>query len=40
MATATTTTEDNKALVRRFVEEYWNQGNLALADQFVAAGWV
>ncbi len=26
------TTEDNKALVLRFVEEFWSQGNLAAAD--------
>lgn len=40
MSTATAIAEDNKAFVRRFIEEYWNQGNLALADQFVAADWV
>src|SRR3990172_2810683 len=40
MSTAITTVESNKALVRRFIEEFWNQGNLALADQFVAADWV
>jgi steroid delta-isomerase-like uncharacterized protein len=40
MATAKTIAADNKAFVRRFVEEYWNQGNLALAAEFVAADWV
>jgi predicted ester cyclase len=25
--------EDNKALMRRFIEEVWNQGNLAAADE-------
>jgi steroid delta-isomerase-like uncharacterized protein len=29
-----TTTEENKALARRLVEEFWNQGNLGLADEF------
>jgi predicted ester cyclase len=27
----------NKALVTRFVEEFWNQGNLAAADELMAA---
>src|SRR5262245_19650933 len=27
--------ESNKALVRRFVMEVWNEGNLALADELV-----
>ncbi|MCM3903214.1 MAG: ester cyclase [Pyrinomonadaceae bacterium] len=40
MSTAIASAEDNKAFVRRFIEEYWNQGNLALAEQFVAADWV
>ena len=26
--------EENKALVRRFVQEFWNQGNTA-ADEFM-----
>jgi steroid delta-isomerase-like uncharacterized protein len=28
--------QENKALVRRFVEEFWNQGNLATADKLMA----
>ncbi|MCL4466417.1 MAG: ester cyclase [Chloroflexi bacterium] len=28
--------EDNKALVRRLVEEVWNRGNLAAIDELVA----
>ena len=30
------TTEDNKALVLRFVEEFWSGGNLAAADALMA----
>ena len=29
--------EENKALVRRFVEEFWNQGNPAAADELMAS---
>jgi steroid delta-isomerase-like uncharacterized protein len=29
-------TEDNKALTRRLIEEVWNQGNLALIDELYA----
>ena len=29
-------TEENKALVRRFVEEFWNEGNMAAADELMA----
>ena len=29
--------EENKALVRRFVEEFWNQGNTAAADELMTA---
>jgi len=32
--------EDNKALWRRLVNEFWNSGNLALADEFVSAQYV
>ena len=28
--------EVNKALVRRFVEEFWNEGNTATADELMA----
>lgn len=28
--------EDNKALVQRFVEEFWNQGNMTAADELMA----
>ena len=33
-------TEDNKALIRRFVEEGWNQKNLALFDELNAPNFV
>ncbi len=26
-------TEDNKTVVRRLIEEFWNQGNLSVADE-------
>jgi steroid delta-isomerase-like uncharacterized protein len=29
-------TEENKALVRRFVEEFWNEGNTSTADELMA----
>jgi steroid delta-isomerase-like uncharacterized protein len=29
--------EENKALVRRFVEEFWNEGNTTAADELMAA---
>ncbi|HEY7093882.1 MAG TPA: ester cyclase [Ktedonobacterales bacterium] len=29
--------EENKALVRRFVEEFWNSGNMAAVDEVIAA---
>ena len=32
--------EQNKALERRFVEEVWNKGNLALIDELVAPNFV
>jgi steroid delta-isomerase-like uncharacterized protein len=28
--------EENKALVRRFVKEFWNEGNTAAADELMA----
>jgi steroid delta-isomerase-like uncharacterized protein len=28
--------EENKALVRRFVEEFWNSGNMATVDELLA----
>lgn len=28
--------EENKALVKRFVEEFWNEGNTATADELMA----
>ncbi len=28
--------DENKAVARRFVEEFWNSGNLAAADEFMA----
>lgn len=30
------TAEANKALVKRFVEEFWNEGNTAAADELMA----
>ena len=29
-------TEQNKALVRRYWEDVWNKGNLALLDELIA----
>jgi steroid delta-isomerase-like uncharacterized protein len=29
--------QENKALVSRFVEEFWNQGNMAAADELMSA---
>ena len=29
--------EENKALVRRFVEEFWNRGNTTAADELMTA---
>jgi hypothetical protein len=29
--------EENKELVRRFVEEFWNQKNMSAADELMAA---
>ncbi len=33
-------TEENKATVRRFTEEGWNQGNIAVFDELSAPNWV
>ncbi len=33
-------TEQNKAIVRRFTEEGWNQGNLAVFDELLAPNYV
>ncbi len=33
-------TEDNKALVRRAIEEGWNQGNVALIDELDAPNFI
>jgi len=33
-------TEENKALIRRFVEEIVNKGNIALIDELVAANYI
>jgi steroid delta-isomerase-like uncharacterized protein len=32
--------EENKAIVRRYLEEVWNQGHLAAIDELVAPGFV
>jgi len=32
--------EENKALVRRFLEEVWNKGKLALVNEFLATDYV
>jgi steroid delta-isomerase-like uncharacterized protein len=34
------TTEENKAKVRRMIEEVWNKGNLALVDELVAPNYI
>ncbi|MBM3134581.1 MAG: ester cyclase [Chloroflexi bacterium] len=33
-------TEENKAIVRRWVEECYNKGNLAVADELIATNYV
>lgn len=30
-------TEENKAIVRRFIEEFWGQGKLAADDELAVA---
>jgi steroid delta-isomerase-like uncharacterized protein len=32
--------DENKSIVRRFVDEVWNQGNLAVIDELVAPNFV
>ena len=32
--------EENKALVRRFMDEFWNQQNMATADELIAEDFV
>jgi hypothetical protein len=34
------TTETNKAIARRFMEEAWNSGNSAVADELISADYV
>ncbi len=33
-------TEELKAIVRRYIEEVWNNGNLALIDELFAPDWI
>lgn len=33
-------TEENKAIVRRFIEEFWGQGKLAVADELAVADYL
>lgn len=33
-------TEENKDIVRREIEEIWNKGNMAVADEFLATNFV
>jgi len=33
-------TEENKDIVRRAVDEIWNKGNIAVADELLAANFV
>lgn len=33
-------TEENKAVIRRWMEECYNQGNMAIADELIAANYV
>jgi steroid delta-isomerase-like uncharacterized protein len=34
------TVEDNKTTVRRFIEEGWNQGKVAVFDELTASNWI
>ena len=38
--TAGQTPEENKAIARRTIEEFWNQGDLAVADEIYASDFV
>jgi steroid delta-isomerase-like uncharacterized protein len=33
-------TEENKAIIRRWIEECYNQGNLAVVDELIAADYI
>lgn len=33
-------TEQNKTIVRRYIEEFWNQANYATADELLAEGYI
>ena len=37
MGQAQTTTDQNKAIARRWSEELWSRGNLAVADEIIAS---
>ena len=32
-------TEENKAIIRRYFEELFNQGNFSVADEIIAEGY-
>ena len=40
MEEARMSAEENKAIVRRFIEEFYNRGNLDIADELVAPNFV
>lgn len=33
-------TEENKVVVRRFIEEFWGQGNMAVADELATSNYI
>ncbi len=33
-------TESNKEIIRRYIEQIWNRGNLAAADEFLAPNYI
>ena len=39
LAQGQSTTEQNKAIARRWSEELWSRGNLAVADEIIAANY-